>query len=63
MKKILTIAASILTLGLIFTSCSKKETQTSGSSPVTVEIWHTYNGTQEICLNQMADDFNASQSK
>ena len=63
MKKILTIAASILTLGLIFTSCTKKETQTSGSSPITVEIWHTYNGTQEICLNQMADDFNASQSK
>ncbi|MCR4742878.1 MAG: hypothetical protein K5866_08440 [Treponema sp.] len=66
MKKIMTIAAAILSLGLIFTSCTKKEGKTSGSAnsePVTVEIWHTYNGTQQECLNQMAEDFNASQSK
>lgn len=31
--------------------------------PVTVEIWHTYNGKQATALNDAADRFNASQTK
>lgn len=31
--------------------------------PVTVEIWHTYNGKQATTLNDAADRFNASQTK
>ncbi|MCQ2575239.1 MAG: extracellular solute-binding protein [Treponema sp.] len=56
MKKISSIILSLLTLGMLFTGCSKES-----SGPVTVEIWHTYNGKQAAALNDAADRFNASQ--
>lgn len=58
MKKITTLIVSILALGLTLTSCSKKS-----SGPVSVEIWHTYNGSQQEYLTKAAEDFNASQTK
>ena len=60
MKKIGAIICSVLMLGIAFTGCSKKDKVTG---PVTVEIWHTYNGQQAAALTDMADRFNASQSK
>lgn len=59
MKKLSSIILSLLVLGMAFTGCSKKEP----AGPVTVEIWHTYNGQQAAALTDMADRFNASQSK
>ena len=47
----------VLTAGLLFTSAKKAK------APVTVEIWHTYNGKQAACLNDIADRFNASQTE
>lgn len=59
MKKLSSIVLSILVLGMALAGCSKKEP----AGPVTVEIWHTYNGQQAAALTDMADRFNASQSK
>ncbi|MCI7565410.1 MAG: extracellular solute-binding protein [Treponema sp.] len=47
----------VLSAGLLFTSAKKAK------APVTVEIWHTYNGKQAACLNDIADRFNASQTE
>ena len=47
----------VLSAGLLFTSAKKAK------APVTVEIWHTYNGKQAECLNDIADRFNASQTE
>lgn len=55
MKKhlFLGISASVL----ILAGCAKKS-----KGPITVEIWHTYNGSQQECLNETAEQFNRSQS-
>ena len=53
---ILTILC-VLSAGLLFTSAKKAK------APVTVEIWHTYNGKQAACLNDIADRFNVSQTE
>lgn len=58
MKKITSVFAGVFALALAFTGCSKK-----ASGPVTVEIWHTYGGQQGVTLNEIVDEFNASQSK
>lgn len=47
----------VLSAGLLFTSAKKAK------APVTVEIWHTYNGKQAACLNDIADRFNTSQTE
>ena len=47
----------VLSAGLLFTSAKKAK------APVTVEIWHTYNGKQAAWLNDIADRFNASQTE
>lgn len=59
MKKLSSIILSLLVLGMALAGCSKKEP----AGPVIVEIWHTYNGQQAAALTDMADRFNASQSK
>lgn len=74
MKKILSIL-SVLSLSIILlASCSKKQSASNASStsnaaetkvtknPVTVEIWHTYNGKQAAALNDAADRYNANQT-
>ena len=57
MKKITKIASVLVAAGLMLTGCAKKS-----KGPVTVEIWHSYNGTQEAYLNKAAEEFNASQT-
>ena len=59
MKKLSSIILSVLILGMAFTGCKKKE---SKKGPVTVEVWHTYNGKQADALNSTADRFNSSQN-
>lgn len=58
MKKLSSIIlSSLLVLSTsLFTACSNKS-----KGPVTVEIWHTYNGKQADCLNDLANRFNESQ--
>ncbi|MCR4578787.1 MAG: extracellular solute-binding protein [Treponema sp.] len=57
MNKIKTLLVSSLAALSIFTACSKS------NEKVVVEIWHTYNGSQQDYLNQAAEKFNASQEK
>ena len=59
MKKLSSIILSVLILGMAFAGCSKKELN---KGPVTVEVWHTYNGKQADALNSAADRFNSSQN-
>ncbi len=59
MKKFAIIALSVLVLSLPMFGASKKKAK----GPVTVEIWHTYNGLQAATLNEIADAFNASQTE
>lgn len=56
MKKLLLVAMMI---SLACTSVFAKPKKAKG--PVTVEIWHTYNGTQKAFLEEAAEKFNASQ--
>lgn len=50
----------IALLAVMFTSCSKKA---ENKGPVSVEIWHTYNGSQKAYLESAAEKFNSSQTK
>jgi len=59
MKKISSIILSLMVLGMAFTGCSKK----AAKGPVTVEVWHTYNGKQAEALNTAANDFNNTQTQ
>ena len=56
MKKLTVFIVSALAACLL-SGCKKKV-----SGPVSVEIWHTYNGAQEAFLKESAEAFNASQS-
>ena len=47
----------VLAAALLLSGCAKKS-----KGPVTVEIWHTYNGTQQEYLVNAAEKFNQSQS-
>ena len=58
MKKFTKLSLTALAAAMLFTSCSKKV-----SAPTTVEIWHTYTGSQAATLNDTAERFNASQKK
>jgi ABC-type glycerol-3-phosphate transport system substrate-binding protein len=58
MKKITKVLLTMMAAGVIFSGCSK-----DASKKVTVEIWHTYNGSQQEYLLAAADKFNASQEK
>ena len=58
MKKIKSFVLSIMAAGLLLTGCSK-----NASQKITVEIWHTYNGSQQEYLISAAEKFNASQEK
>lgn len=58
MKRISSVILSAVAAVCVFSGCSKKS-----SGPVSVEIWHTYNGTQQDALSKIAADFNASQSE
>ena len=58
MKKIFKIFTILVAVSFAFVSCAK-----SSQKAVTVEIWHTYNGSQEEGLNKIADAFNESQNK
>ena len=57
MKKIALFAITLLALALPMSAKKKAK------GPVTVEIWHTYNGKQAAALNEIADAYNASQSE
>ena len=57
MKKIAIFAITLLALALPMSAKKKAK------GPVTVEIWHTYNGKQAAALNEIADAYNASQSE
>ena len=52
------LITSLVLASLVFFGCSKKV-----SGPTTVEIWHTYNGSQQDYLVNAAEQFNNSQSK
>lgn len=52
------LITSLVLASLVFMGCSKKV-----SEPTTVEIWHTYNGSQQEYLVNAAEQFNNSQSK
>lgn len=58
MKKIKTFVVSLMAAGLLMAGCSK-----NASQKITVEIWHTYNGSQQEYLISAAEKFNAAQEK
>ena len=59
MKKSL-FALALVAMTLTLTACQEKKSV--AKDPVTVEIWHTYNGKQAAGLQDAADRFNASQT-
>lgn len=58
MKKIASGVLCVLSAVLLITGCSKKSAE-----KVSVEIWHTYNGSQQEYLVSAAQKFNESQDK
>lgn len=60
-KQIKKILAATLILGLMLSGCDSKEdfdSLLSKNEPVTVTIWHYYNGVQQSQLDEMVETFN-----
>ena len=57
MRRLLKIAASILALSLSLSGCGNSGERIS-SEPVTISIWHYYNGSQQQIFDEMVSQFN-----
>lgn len=53
--KILSIFVIVLT---IFTGCAEDKTQLSNKEPVTLTVWHYYNGNQKDSFDRLIEEFN-----
>lgn len=61
--KILSISLSIITAMAVFSGCGEKKVNESilnKDDPVTITIWHYYNGVQQTNFDEMVNEFNDS---
>ena len=53
--KLILLAAS---LGMFLTGCGGKEALLDPSDPVSLTVWHYYNGTQQVAFDGLVEKFN-----
>ncbi|MDO5602972.1 MAG: extracellular solute-binding protein, partial [Oscillospiraceae bacterium] len=61
MKKIYGRATALaLALCMLFSGCGGREPSLSPENPVTITVWHYYNGDQQKAFDEMVKEFNAT---
>ncbi|MDO4554864.1 MAG: extracellular solute-binding protein [Lachnospiraceae bacterium] len=63
MKKIGSLMAIVMTCLCLFTGCLKQEEQVKEvkldpDNPITITLWHYYNGAQQTAFDEMTEEFN-----
>ncbi len=56
-KNLALVAYFIVVLGL-FSSCSRKPVRLNPKQPLTVTLWHNYDGQMQRSMNELIDEFN-----
>ncbi|NLB10771.1 MAG: ABC transporter substrate-binding protein, partial [Clostridiaceae bacterium] len=56
-KNLALIAYFIVVLGL-FSFCSRKPVRLNPKQPLTVTLWHNYDGQMQRSMNELIDEFN-----
>ncbi len=61
-KRILSAAAAAVSIAAVLSGCSSAEKEDdrglSKDSPITITVWHYYNGVQQTSLDEMVNEFN-----
>ncbi len=61
-KRILSTAAAAVSIAAVLSGCSSAEKEDdrglSKDSPITITVWHYYNGVQQTSLDEMVNEFN-----
>lgn len=57
------ILAGIITMGLLLGGCSKKTSVLDPNDPVSLTVWHYYNGPQMATFDELLDEFNNTVGK
>lgn len=59
-KRILSAAAAVLTLAVALSGCKQSDDDRGldKNSPVTITVWHYYNGVQQTSFDEMVKEFN-----
>lgn len=69
MKKMGIVSVCILTVAILVTGCAKSNTSEDGQAeldpenPVTISVWHCYNGAQQDAFNELIKEFNSEEGK
>lgn len=63
-KRILALAlCAALILGTLLTGCGSKDTKLDPKDPVSLTVWHYYNGSQLAAFDAIVDSFNSTVGK
>lgn len=63
MKKGKLILAALLSAAVLLTGCSGKDHGLRPDNPVSITVWHYYNGAQAVAFDEMVDTFNQTVGK
>lgn len=65
-KRFLTLAAVTALIALLLAGCGKSDesaVQLDPSNPVSLTVWHYYNGAQQTAFDELVSEFNATEGK
>lgn len=57
------IAGLVMMLGLLCVGCSAEDKTTDSDVPVTIQVWHYYNGDQKEAFDSLVNEFNETIGK
>ena len=55
--------AGVMTVGLLLAGCGKEKAPHNPGNPVSLTVWHYYNGPQMAAFDAQAEEFNSTVGK
>ena len=55
--------AGVMTFGLLLAGCGKEKAHVNPSNPVSLTVWHYYNGPQMAAFDALVEEFNNTVGK
>lgn len=63
MKKALRLCCLLLGVMVVFTGCAQSQYGLNPKKPVTLELWHYYNGPQSLMFERLCSQFNETEGR
>lgn len=57
-RRSLTIGAAVLSLGALLCGCGGSKSPLDPENPVSLTVWHYYNGSQQVAFDALVEEFN-----